>query len=82
MCHCNSLEWVSPCFIKPKKNITIQFLTYFRELNKRNKSNPYTIPNTQDVLLKLEGFLFAPSLDLNMVYYHIQLTPNSITTSN
>src|SRR5210317_758151 len=29
------------------------------------------------MLQKLEGFLFATSLDLNMGYYHIELTPNS-----
>jgi hypothetical protein len=28
-------------------------------------------------LQKLEGFCFATSLDLNMGYYHIELTPNS-----
>src|SRR5210317_124473 len=29
------------------------------------------------MLQKLEGFLFATSLDLNMGYYHIELTPNA-----
>ena len=28
-------------------------------------------------MLLLEGFIFATSLDLNMGYYHIVLTPNS-----
>ena len=28
------------------------------------------------MLQKLEGFLYATSLDLNMEYYHILLTPN------
>jgi hypothetical protein len=28
-------------------------------------------------LLKLEGFQYATSLDLNMGYYHIELSPNS-----
>ena len=27
----------------------------------------------QDLLLKLEGFKYATSLDLNMGYYHIEL---------
>ena len=34
-------------------------------------------PKIQDLLLKLEGFTYATSLDLNMGYYHIELTPNS-----
>ena len=29
------------------------------------------------MLLKLEGFQFATSLDLNMGYYHIELSPRS-----
>ena len=29
------------------------------------------------MLQKLEGFQFATSLDLNMGYYHIELTPES-----
>ena len=29
------------------------------------------------MLHKLEGFMYATALDLNMGYYHLQLTPNS-----
>jgi hypothetical protein len=29
------------------------------------------------MLLKLEGFKYATSLDLNMGYYHIELSPHS-----
>ena len=35
------------------------------------------MPNIYEVLLKLEGFQYAVSLDLNMVYYHIQLRSNA-----
>jgi hypothetical protein len=31
----------------------------------------------QDLLLKLEGFQYAMTLDLNMGYYHIELSPFS-----
>ena len=31
----------------------------------------------QDSLLKLEGFQYATSLDLNMGYYHIELSPHA-----
>ena len=34
------------------------------------------MPNINDMLLKLEGFQYATSLDLNMRYYHIQLSEN------
>ena len=29
------------------------------------------------MLMKLEGFMYASSLDLNMGYYHIDLSPDS-----
>ena len=38
---------------------------------------PYPMPKIQDMLLKLEGFTYATSLDLNMGYYHIELHPES-----
>ena len=73
----NHSEWAAPCFIIPKKDHSVRFLSDFRELNKRIKRYPYPIPNIQDLLLKLEGFQWATALDLNMGYYHIELCPNS-----
>ena len=37
---------------------------------------PYPLPKIQDLLLKLEGFMWATPFDLNMGYYHIELMPN------
>jgi Reverse transcriptase (RNA-dependent DNA polymerase) len=73
----NRSEWAAPTFIIPKKDGTVRFISDFRELNKRIKRKPYPIPHIQDMLLKLEGFQYAMSLDLNMGYYHIELNPNS-----
>jgi hypothetical protein len=74
----NRLEWAAPLFIIPKKNGTARFINDFRELNKRIKQKPYLrIPNIQDMVLNLEGFQYATSLDLNMGYYHIELCPDS-----
>ena len=75
--HITDSEWVVPNFVIPKKDQTVRFITDFRELNKRIKQKPYPIPKIQDLLLNLEGFQWATSLDLNMEYYHIQLTPNT-----
>jgi transposase InsO family protein len=75
----NNSEWAAPVFIIPKKDQTIRFLNDFRELNKRIKRKPFPIPKIQDLLLKLEGFQYATSLDLNMGYYHIELSPRSKT---
>ena len=73
----NHSQWAAPCFVIPKKDKTVRFLSNFRELNKRIKRYPFPIPNIQDLLLKLEGFTHATALDLNMGYYHIELCPDS-----
>ena len=73
----NRSEWAAPSFIIPKKDGTVRFINDFRELNKRIRRKPYPIPNIQDMLLNLEGFQYATSLDLNMGYYHIELSPDS-----
>ena len=73
----NRSEWAAPTFIVPKKDGSVRFISDFRELNKRIRRRPYPIPKIQDMLLKLEGFQFATSLDLNMGYYHIELDPAS-----
>ena len=73
----NRSEWAAPTFIIPKKDGSVRFISDFRELNKRIKRKPYPIPKIQDMLLKLEGFKYATSLDLNMGYYHIELSPHS-----
>ena len=59
-------EWASPSFIVPKKNITVRFLSDFREVNKRLIRKPFPIPKISVVLQELEGFTFATALDLNM----------------
>jgi len=38
---------------------------------------PYPIPNIQDMLLNLDVFQWASSLDLNMGHHHIRLDPAS-----
>merc|ERR1712115_31318 len=73
----NHSQWGAPCFGIPKKDHTIRFITDFREINKRVKRNPFPLPKIQDMLLKLEGFMYATSLDLNMGYYHIKLDIDS-----
>mgnify|MGYP002063961838 CR=1 FL=1 len=55
----------------------MQFLSDFCKLNKRIKRKPCPLPKIQDLLQKLEGFEYATSLDLNMGYYHIHLTPEA-----
>ena len=73
----NRSEWAAPTFIIPKKDGSVRFISDFRELNKRIYRKPYPIPKIQDLMLKLEGFQYGTSLDLNMGYYHIELSPHS-----
>ena len=61
----------------PKKDRSVQFISDFWKLNKQIKQKPYPIPKIQDLLLKLEGFQYAMSLDQNMGYYNIELDPES-----
>ncbi len=77
-----ALEWASPLFIIPKKNRTVCFLSNFWEVNKRLIRKPFPIPKISTVLQELEGFTFATTLDLNMVYYTIRLDPDASRICN
>ena len=73
----NRSEWACPMFTISKPDGSLRSLVDLRELNKRIKRHPFPIPKIQEMLHKLEGFMFATSLDLNMGYYHLHLTPNA-----
>eukprot|EP00957_Ditylum_brightwellii_P141495 10779016-Ditylum_brightwellii.AAC.1 len=71
----NRSQWGAPTFLIPKKDETIHFITGYRELNKCIKRKPYPLPKIQDLLLGMKGFKYVTSLNLNMGYYCIELTP-------
>ena len=73
----NRSEWACPMFTIKKPDGSLRSLADLRELNKVIKRKPYPLPKISDMLQKLEGFMFATSLDLNMGYYHILLTPEA-----
>ena len=64
-------------FTVAKPDGSLRSLADLRELNKRIKRKPFPLPKISDMLQKLEGFEYATSLDLNIGYYHIELTPAS-----
>ncbi len=70
-------DWAAPTFIIPKNDGRVRFISDFRKLNTWLRRAPYPIPKIQDMLHKLEGFMYATSLDLNMGYYHIKLNPDA-----
>ena len=47
--HKNNSEWAVPTFIIPKRNVTVHFISDFRQLNKRIKRKPFPIPKIQDL---------------------------------
>jgi hypothetical protein len=66
----NSSEWACPIFTISKPDGSFRSLADLREVNKVIKRRPYPLPKTTVMLQKLEGFMYAASLDLNMGYYH------------
>ena len=70
----NHSEWACPMFTISKPDGSLRSLANLRKLNKRIRRHPYPIPKIEDMLLELEGFMFAMSLDLNMGYYHLAYT--------
>ena len=77
LCKINRSEWASPMFTVTKPDTTLRSIADLRELNSRIRRKPFPIPKIQELLHKLKGFQYASSLDLNMGYYHIRLTPKA-----
>jgi hypothetical protein len=71
----NNPEWGCPMFTFAKPDGSLQSLADLREVNTVIKRKPYPLPKISDMLQKLEGSMYATSLDLNMGYYHMLLTP-------
>jgi Reverse transcriptase (RNA-dependent DNA polymerase) len=73
----NHSEWACPMFTISKPDGSLRSLADLREVNKVIKRKPFPLPKITDMIQKLEGFMYATSLDLNMGYYHMLLTPFS-----
>ena len=58
----------------PKERQQSAFISEFIELKKVSLQKLYPIPKIQYLLLRLEGFRYGTTLDLNMGYYHIELS--------
>ena len=74
----NNSEWAAPTFlIRKKDGKSARFISDFCELNKRRLRKPYRISRIQDMLQRMEGLTWVSAIDLNMGYYHINLSPES-----
>jgi hypothetical protein len=58
-----------------KKNGSARFISDFRELNKRISRKPISYPEDPRDATEPRRFAYATSIDLNMGYYHIELSP-------
>jgi hypothetical protein len=68
----NLSEWACPMFTISKPDGSLGSLADLREVNKVIKRKPFPLPKLTNMLVqKLEGFLYATSLDLNTRYYHM-----------
>ena len=75
----NDSEWVAPSFAQPKaKTNWVRLLRNFFNLNRQLKRKPCPVPEICEMLINLEWFQYATSLDLNMGYYHICLSEEAI----
>ena len=74
----NDSEWGAPSFAQPKiKSNWVRYINDFRNLNKQLNKKPHPMPKINEILLELEGFEYAMSIDLKMEYYHIQLSKDA-----
>jgi hypothetical protein len=53
-----------------------RFITLTPPLNARIRRKPHPIPKIQE-MLQTQGFAYASSIDLNMGYHHIELSPDA-----
>ena len=73
----NKSRHAYPTFIIPKSDNTVRFISDFRKLNEKLLRENCPPPTISDILQTLQGFQFATSLDLNMGYYTIRLSPSA-----
>ena len=60
------------------KEGTVIFISYYHRINTRIVRNPYPFRTIGNMMKILEGFQYAIMLYLSMVYFNIQLCPQSI----
>ena len=65
------LKYLSACFVIPKKDGTVRFITDFRKLNTMIVRTPFPLPNIQETLATIGKFTYASTVDLIMGYYHM-----------
>ena len=64
--------WNCPIILLKKKGKS-RFVSDFRELNKKTKSDTYPLPNIKDCVERMEGAKFWTTLDAASAYWSVEL---------
>ena len=64
-------------FQRPKKDGSNRLVMDFRKLNSILKQKEYPLPTINEMFQNIRGFIFASTIDLNMGYLSIPLTPDT-----
>ena len=64
--------WNCPIILLKKKGKS-RFVSDFRELNKKTKSDTYPLPNIKDCVERMEGARFWTTLDAASAYWSVEL---------
>ena len=67
----------TPVFIIPKKEGAVGFITDYYRLNQQLVRNTHRLTIVCDNIQQLEGFQYDISLNINMGYYTIRISPAS-----
>ena len=79
----NYSEWGTPYFPQSKaKTNCVGFLSEFWNLNRQLKHRPYPMTKICEIILKREEFKYSTPIDLDMVYYNINISEEAIKQCN
>ena len=72
-----NLEYGTAIFIINKKDGTVKFIMNYQKIDQKITRKPYPLPIIGDTVHQLEVFQYATALDLNVVYFTIDIFPES-----
>ena len=68
-------QYGTPVFIISNNEGTVRFITDYRRIDQKLIRKMYPLPRIGETMQQPEGLQYETSLDLNMGYYTIRLSP-------